>query len=289
VRNVQVIEPSGDVTRAHHVIGADESGNVTGPGPFCLAAVRCPRENGELIAELLIQNGLNPWLTKSQSLKANVSREEYNRRVEAFIDDLEESDARWQAAFGYDDATIHHKGAGVCALAKGTITSDSTYSGDAVLLPDGATTMYGEQQQHLRRQVSQFFDGSFESTFGAVYTSGLAKADLTYPEVTAADYISGYLRDALHHQEMSVSELPSQVSWFDSNWREPANLSAAQFYALKPAAGHYGPTEATRIAAWVKGRHPDGDDHDVSSQIENTVDMLESEEVQTYLRENVLS
>lgn len=269
------------------MIGADESGNVTGPGAFALATVRCPRESGELLAELLIENGLNPWFTKSQSLKSNTSREEHRDRVESFIEDLTQHPIEWRAAFGYDDVTIHHKAAGVCALAKSTITHTTEYNGDSVLLPDGATSMYGVQQEHLRRQATQFFDGSFESAFGGIYTSGLAKADLTYPEVTAADYISGYVRERAH-LDGGVQGLPDEAGWFDSNWREPSNLSPAPFYPLKPATGDFGETEAKRIVAWIKGRHPDGDDHDVSGQVENTIGMLESERVQMYLRNNIL-
>lgn len=289
MRNIQVVDPSSnDITRAHHVIGADESGNVTGPGAFALSVIRCPRECGEQLAEILIQNGLDPWVSKSQTLRAKTSDEEFNRRVESFIQDVSSTPVEWQAAVGYDDVTIHHKAAGVCALAKGTITSVRSYNGDAVLLPDGATSMYGSQQEHLRRQVSQFFDGSFESAFGAIYTSGLAKADLTYPEATAADYISGYVRSMLVDQGGSLDDLPDQVRWFDSNWREPSTLSPSPFYTLKPAAGHYGTTGETRIVAWIKGRHPEGDSHDVSGQVQNAVQMLESNRVQEYLINEIL-
>lgn len=288
MRDVQVIDASAETTRAHHVIGVDESGNVTGPGPFALAAVRSPRESGERLAELLIQHGLSPWMAKSQSLRSKLSRQEHNKRVESLLQDLTEHSIEWYAAFGHQNATIHQKAAGVSALAKKTITGDQAYTGDSVLLPDGSPSMYGEQQLHLRHQAAQFFDGPFDSAFGSVYPSGLPKADLTYPEVAAADYIAGYVRDTLAAQEQSVSDFSEHVVWFDSNWREPSNVTPTQFYALRPATGQYGTVEGTRVVAWIKGRHPDGEDHDVSSQVQNAVEMLESETVQQYLFENIL-
>lgn len=289
MRDVQIIDSSSETTRAHHVIGIDESGNVTGSGPFALSAVRCPREFGERIAELLIENELAPWMAKSRRLKSNTSSAVHNNRVRSFITDLSENPIEWRVAFGYQNATIHHKAAAVCALAKKTITADVDYQGDAVLLPDGATSMYGDQQAHLRRQSSQFFDGPFESAFGTVYTSGLSKADLTYPEVVAADYIAGYVRDIIAVQDQSVGDFGDNVVWFDSNWREPSDVAPAPFYALTPATGQYGVVEESRVVAWVKGRHPDGDDHDVSGQVRNAVDMLESDKVQQYLLDSILS
>jgi len=142
--------------------------------------------------------------------------------------------------------------------------------------------MYGESQSHLRKQASQIFDGSFQSTFGGIYVTGLSKADLTYPEVTAADYIAGYVRRAITERNESVATLPEEVVRFDPNWVEPS-VPPLPYYKIKGVSGEYGQREQTRIAAWIKGRHPDNDGFDISSQWENTVHMLESERLQTYL------
>lgn len=282
MRSVQIVDQSSDqTTRADHVIGIDESGQVIGPESFALAAVRCPREDGELLAELLVQNELAPWLGKSQTLAENVSQEERDRRVEDFIDSLAQESIQWKVAVGYSQGTIHHKAAAVCILAKKTITPISDFQGDSVLLPDGATSMYGDSQEHLRTQAAQIFDGSFQSAFGGVYVTGLPKGDLTYPEVTAADYLAGYIRKEIE-EGRAVEELPDEVIRFSHDWREPT-VSPLPFYEIIGANGEYGEIAQTRVAAWIKGRHPDGRDHDISSQWENTVQMLESELVQEYL------
>ena len=287
MRSVQVVEESsGETTRAEHVVGIDESGNVNGPGTFVLAAVRCPREDGEGLAELLINNDLLPWLGKSQTLAENTSPDERIQRVEGLIDDLEREGILWGAAVGHDHYSIHHKAAAVCVLSKQTITGDSGFQGDALLIPDGEAGMYGNSQQYLRTQAAQLFDGSFQSTFGGVFVTGLKKADLTYPEVTTADYLAGYIRDAIEERRESVQTLPDHVVRFDPNWREPS-LPPQPFYRIQGVSGQYGARERTRAVAWITGRHPDGDEYNVISQWENRVQILESETIQQYLLDNL--
>jgi hypothetical protein len=284
MRTVQVVDQSSEeTTRADHVIGVDESGNVTGPGPFALAAVRCPRREGELLAQLLVENRLSPWRGKSKTLGKNASPEGRNRRVRNLIEAFADEQIAWRVAFGYASVSIHHKAAGVCVLAKKTITSCNDFRRDSVLLPDGATSMYGSSQQHLRTQAAQIFDGSFRSAFGRVYATGLPNADLTYPEVAAADYLAGYVRGRIEtggHVDM----LPDEVLRFSRDWREPT-VSPSSFYRIRGSTGEYGTNGQTRVAAWVKGRRPCGDAHDVSAQWENTVRMLESDRLRAYLLE----
>lgn len=286
MRSVQVVEESsGETTRAEHIVGIDESGNVNGPDTFVLVAVRCPRENGERLAELLINNDLLPWLGKSQTLAENTPLDERVERVEGLIRDLERAEIPWGAAVGHDHYSIHEKAAAVCVLSKQTITGTPQFNGDALLIPDGAADMYGNSQQHLRTQAAQLFDGSFQSTFGGVFVTALAKADLTYPEVTAADYLAGYIREAINDRRESVQTLPDQVVRFDPHWREPS-VSPQPFYRIQGVSGEYGARERTRAVAWITGRHPDGDEYNVTSQWENRIQILESETVQKYLREN---
>lgn len=286
MRSVQVVdESSGSTTRADHVIGVDESGNATDSAPFALAVVRCLREDGERLAELLVRHGLSPWQGKSKTVAKNSSPAERDHRVEDLIDSLSDEPITWRVAAGFSSATIDHKAAGVCTLAKKTITSVGDFRGDSVIVPDGEPDMYGSRQEYLRVQASQTFDGSFQSAFGEVYVTGLASADLTYPEVATADYLAGYVRAAIADGQ-SVEALPDEVIWFSQDWREPS-VSPFPFYRIHGVTGEYGATERTRVAAWIKGRHPDGGSHDVSSQWENTVRMLESDRLQQYLLETM--
>lgn len=285
MRSVQVVnQATSEVTRANHVIGFDESGNVTQGEAFALSAVRSARGTGERIAEVLIECNLNPWRSKSKQLVEHTSRAERDARVENLITRLESEPIAWRAAVGYESMSIHHKAAALCTISQKTITGVDHYSGDAVIIPDGADDMYGNQQRYLRQQASQMFGGSFPSIFGEVYISALPKADLTYPEVAAADYLSGYLRSQLR-QGMDLGSLPPNVVRFDYNWREP-ETSPAPFYTLQRASSDYGAIERRRIMAWVLGRHPEGDEFDTSSQFTNRLtQMLESETVQQHLSE----
>lgn len=286
MRSVQVIEQSGgNVTRANNVIGIDESGNVTGAGEFALVTVRCPRDTGEQLAELLVDNDLFPWRGKSQTLAQSTSLSERRERVQGLIGALSQTDISWRGAVGYSAQSIHEKAAAICTLSKKTITGDDDFGGDSVLIPDGSAEMYGANQEHLRTQAAQIFDGPFQSHFGEVYATGLVKADLTYPEVTTADYIAGYLREKLQ-EGYTAESLPSNVVRFQKGWREP-NGGPLPYYTIKGVSGAYGNTAQTRAAAWIKGRHPDGDDHDISSQWPNTVRMLESDMLQQYLLDRV--
>lgn len=288
MREVQVIDQSSSrPTRADHVIGIDESGNANGEGPFALAAVRCERANGERLAELLVDNGLSPWIGKSQTLAQNCSPEERDRRVSGLIDDLDAEGIQWKLAVSYDHIDIVYKAAAACALAKKTITAEAPeFSGDSVLIPDGALDMYGTDQEYLRRQAAYIFDGQFQSTFGTVYVTGLEKADLTYPEVAAADFLAGYVRRRLVNGEMSTVGSHNNIVWYTTDWREP-DSEPLPLYRIRGVGGDYGDKERTRIAAWVKGRTPDDDTRDISSQWQNTVEMLESEKVQQYLLDTV--
>jgi hypothetical protein len=285
VRSVQIVDQSdSSTTRAEHVIGVDESGNVTGGGCFALAAVRCPREDGERLAELLIENDLDPWRAKSQTVVGRSSTAVRDQRVEDFIEAMESEPISWHAAAGYSGFNIHCKAAAVCVLAKKTITADSHFSGDAIIIPDGSSSMYGNKQKHLRTQANQIFDGAFQSTFGGIYVTGLAKADLTYPEATAADFLAGYVRQQIE-SGVQIESLPTQVHRFDGNWREPI-VTPKPYYRIQGLGGDFGGVQQNRAVAWIKGRHPDGDSYDSSTQWQNAVQILESEPVQQYLLAN---
>lgn len=254
--------------------------------PFSLAAVRCPRERSEELAEVLISCELAPWRAKSRSLASHCgSLEERNHRIEQFIKKLSSRGFHWATTFGWEKIPVDACAAAICTLSKKTITEAAgTYTGDSVLLPDGTVDTYGKDQEYLRIQASTFFGGSFRSNFGSVYVSGLPKADLTYPEVMAADFISGYVRKQVEGERFGrIMDLEGCVGWFDENWREP-NTGAAPFYVMGSLPADYGEIEKTRIVSWIKGRCPDGAEYD-SSQYSRAIDYLESETVKEYLGE----
>lgn len=288
MQKVQVVdESSGETTRAHHVIGVDESGDMTDSKPFALAVVRCPREDGERLAELLVNHQLPPWQGKSKTIAKNRSPEERNRRVQSLIESFADEPITWRVAFGYSIGGIDHKAAGICNLSKKTITSVTNYQGDSIIVPDGELDMYGNKQKYLRIQAAQAFDGSFQSTFGGIYVTGLSKADRTYPEVATADYLAGYVRSAIKNGQ-SVEALPDQVIWFNRDWREPTT-SPSPCYQICGVGGEYGEIEQTRVTAWIKGRNPEDDSPDVSSQWKNTIQRLKSGELRKYLLETMSS
>lgn len=148
--------------------------------------------------------------------------------------------------------------------------------------------MYGNQQEHLRVQASQFFDGSFQSEFGSVYVTALPGGDLAYPEAAVADHLAGYVRAAVEDGRDYPGTVPDSVQWFDSNWREPAG-TPIPYYRLRGISGDMRSVERNRTAAWIEGRHPDGEQYDTSSQWENVLERLESRRVQEHLRDRVSS
>lgn len=167
MRSVQVVnQNTGDVTRADHMVGFDESGTITHDDVFVLSAVRCPRSSGERLAELLIDCELRPWKAKSQQLVGHTSPATRDTRVEDLISRLDSEPIEWRTAVSYSSTSIQHKAAALCMLSQKTITGDNDYSGDAVIVPDGASDMYGYNQSILRQQAAQRFGSSFQSASG---------------------------------------------------------------------------------------------------------------------------
>jgi len=147
--------------------------------------------------------------------------------------------------------------------------------------------MYGDQQEYLRVQAGQFFDGAFQSEFGSVYVAALTDGDLTYPEVAAADHLAGYVRAAVDDERSYPSTLPDPVRWFSSDWREPTGVPIP-YYRLRGISGRMQSDGENRVVAWIEGRHPDGEQYDISSRWDSFLDRLDSEQVQEYLRSQVV-
>lgn len=283
-----VEDGSGERKRADHVIGVDEPGNPTGSDPFVLAAVQCPRSHGEHLAEQLIRCGLDPWKNKSRTLSADIDTTEHTRRVETFVEALKEIPVTWSAVAGWGSYDIKQRAATACIVTTKALTADTavrpSYKGPAVLLHDGAEDTYGSKQRLLRQHAATQFGGGFDSRVCPVYTSALPKADLTYPEVNAADYLAGYIRHKLSEGN-PVELLPNPVTRIDDSWRVADGVPVAH-YRLRTTGGTQESTARSRVIAWIEGRRIANPDTLTGQKpYGKLIDRLSSERVKQYLSE----
>lgn len=298
LRSVQAFEHgTNDVVRADHIIGIDESGNPTAGTPYVIAAVHCPRDASESLAELLVEAGLGPWQRKSASLGVVTSSQaERTARVERFIDFLDDSASTWSAAAGWSDYSQLDRAAIACRVAKGTLTLPSqsavvSCTGDVLILHDGDYDVYHPNLRPLRVQAASVFDSSFEAAFSPVYMSAFSKADLTYPEVTATDFLAGYIHHMLSsNSSVSIETCHENVFRIDArNWRTSTNISPKPLHLIQPGTRQENTTIRTRVIAWMDGRRPPEEANPSTDLFEKFVSgRIESEVLQTYLM-NLLS
>lgn len=279
--------------RARHVIDVDESGNPAAGSPYVLVAVHCPREHSELLAAYLIEAGLGPWQRTSKSLGiATKSSEERSERVERFLELLLESSVQWYAAAGWAGYSQHDRAAAVCRIAKATLTGPNksgvdSCDGNVLVLHDGDLDVYHPNLRPLRIQGASAFNASFEETIAPVYLSAVSKADLTYPEVAAADFIAGYLRHKLRADPAHTIECcPANVVRIDpSNWRGSTDISPKPLSVVRPGTRREQSSIQTRVLAWMDGRQPPDETVGRSTLYERFVrDRITEQSVQTYLR-----
>lgn len=295
LRPVQLLEHgTEDSIRTSRVIGVDESGNPPAGTPYVIAAVQCPRDASDSLAELLIEAGLGPWQRKSKSLGiAADSPADRTQRVERFVESLDDSVFTWRAAAGWGEYSPVDRAATACRVAKGTLTlpgrSDVvSCQGNVLVLHDGGYNVYHPDLRPLRVQAASAFDSSFESEFSPVYVSAFSSADLTYPEVTAADFIAGYVRHLISSDSpVSIEACHENVSRIDApNWPDPTSISPKPLYQVRHGTRREATTIRTRVVAWMDGRQPPGEDGFSTDLYDEFVDgRLESELVQTYLAE----
>ena len=72
------------------VIGVDESGPPRKAEPFTIAAVCCQRTHSTMLTEKMIESGLMPWKFKNRGMLERYSEEGFERRVEQFIQTIED-------------------------------------------------------------------------------------------------------------------------------------------------------------------------------------------------------
>lgn len=291
LRSVQLVEAgSGERTQVGTVVGVDESGNPTGNAkPFVLAALRCPRSDSERLAKRLVQCGLHPWQNKSRSLAAVVDeRNEQTRRVERFVEAISSDVASWSAAVGWQRYDLVERAAVACSVTSKALTTPHcetpvSVDGDAVLLHDGGENTYGANQRVLREQAATTFDASFQSSICPVFVAPMTKADLTYPEAIAADYLAGYVRERVAAGS-SVETLPPQVVRIDTSWTEPT-VAPASLFQVRTSGVSQDAAIRTRIAAWLEGRRPPKSTSLTNdSHYERLVARIQDDTLRTYLR-----
>lgn len=290
LRPIQVIDESGRRKCLDHVVGVDESGNPDGNGgPFVIAAVQCPRRYGEKLAEHLIDARLNPWRNKSNSLSViDEAKSTQDERIESFINTIRSTPVTWCTAVGWEAYGVPKRAAIACTVTSKALSTphsnqDLDFEGDTALIHDGNAKTYGNNQLHLRKQASTEFNPSFQSAISSVHVSSLPKADLTYPEAIAADYIAGFVRKKIATGEASVKQMPEQVVWVSSDWTyedvQPAPLYWLRTSNIEPTAA-----EQSRIISWIEGRRPPDDGFSSSKRFEDLIETrIESEKLQAYL------
>lgn len=145
-----------------------------------------------------------------------------------------------------------------CVLTTKTITdASSPYIGPAVLIHDGDPSTFGYRSVVLRRAASAQFDG-FGRRVTPVYTTCLRNADRTYPEVMAADYISGYLKSRI--ESVGVAGVSYSIERIDSSWTAPSDRAPRTAVEIRPRRRRNRQTKIDRVAAWIGGTRPaDGD------------------------------
>lgn len=288
LRQVELVEKLNDGGRSNqqrvdHVVGVDESGNSK-EGPFVMTAVQCPRSCGETLAKLLIHHGLEPWKSKSSSTPAEMSNEELSANISSLIDSLSDTPVTWHAVGGWGSYSKQERAMIACIVTTKSMTgSDDSpvpdYDGPATLMHDGGRRMYGNSQIAIRKAANRQFSG-FADRHTPVYVSFMSDGDKTYPEITAADYISAYLRSEIPSR--SIESIRS-LDRIDESWRASSKEPPATLYEIRARRRGRPQQKEERAAAWIDGRRPPQRDSWDGSQLDSLVDRLKSDTVREYL------
>lgn len=290
LRRVELVESGGEgsghanVQHINHVVGVDESGN-SADGPFVMTAVQCPREHGELLAEFLIEEELQPWKSKSSSTPPGMSTSDLSGHVSTLLERIEETPITWHAVAGWGSYNKSERAAIACIVASKAMTGGGSqempdYNGPATLMHDGGYQLYGNGQLAIRRAASRQFNG-FGDRVTPVYLSFLEGGDKTYPEITAADYIAGYLRSEIPEQGIEGLRLP--VNRINESWRASDSDPPWPLYQIRTRNRRRQQAKEARAAAWIEGRRPPADGGWNESPLESLAGRLTSETVRDYI------
>ena len=275
-----IVDTQPPVQHASHVVGVDESGNHH-DGPFVMTAVQCPRSYGESLAELLIEFGLEPWKSKSSSTPQDMSKTDLSETVEDLLDSFDSSPITWHTVAGWGAYTIDQRAATACIVTSKALTggSISEYEGPAAMVHDGGSRMYGTRQERLRRAATRQFNG-FGDRVTPVYITQLQDGDRIYPELTAADYIAGYIRSQL--PETGIERLGYNIQRIDESWNV-SDDPPSTLYSLRSRNRRQSQQKYDRAAAWIEGRRPSSDDAWGNQPLQSLANRLRSDVVQEYL------
>lgn len=276
-----IVETQPAVQHASHVVGVDESGNSS-DGPFVMAAVQCPRSSGEQLAGVLIDLGLEPWKSKSSSTPVGMTDGELSLAVKILIERFAEMPVTWHAVAGWATYGKDQRAAIACTTASKALTGGGDipeYEGPAALIHDGGQRMYGSRQIVLRRAAGRQFNG-FADRITPVYLTQLQDGDKTYPELTAADYIAGYLRSKI--PEVGIEGLGYGVERINDSWKA-SDDPPVTLYSLRARDRQRSQRSEDRAAAWIEGRRPSPEDAWEEQPLPSIIDRLHSDVVKEYL------
>lgn len=248
-----------------------------------MTAVQCPRWHGESLAESLIDLGLEPWKSKSSSTPQSVSGTELSETVEQLLSSFDSSPITCHTVAGWGTYTIDQRAATACIVASKALTGGSgsvpEYEGPAALVHDGGSRMYGSRQDRLRRAATRQFNG-FGNRVTPVYITQLQDGDRIYPEVTAADYIAGYIRSQL--PETGIEGIGYDVQRINDSWNV-SDDPPCTLYTLRSRDRRQSQQRYDRAVAWIEERQPSSDDVWGSQPLQSLADRLQSDVVQEYL------
>lgn len=277
-----VVDTQPPVQRANYVVGVDESGNHH-DGPFVMTAVQCPRSYGEHLAELLIELGLEPWKSKSSSTPQGMSYTELSAAVEELLASFQSTPITWHTVAGWGTYTVDQRAATACTVVSKTLTGGSgpipEYEGPAALIHDGGSRMYGSRQERLRRAATRQFSG-FGNRVTPVYITQLKSGDRIYPELTAADYIAGYVRSQL--PDTGIEGFGYDIQRIDDSWNV-SDDPPATLYRLRSRNRRQSQERYDCAAAWIEGRCPSSDSTWGEQPFQSLVSRLRSDTVREYL------
>lgn len=254
LRSVTVVGSQGHSVNADHLIGVDESEG----DHFVVVGVRCTRENDIDLVRALIENGLQPFRHKSDSIVryGHLDKSDRIERVEDLLDDIEQLPITWAAVIGSD--TLSREGrAAACAMAAKKSITDGLATGniahgcnDHVLLHDGKHDPHKDYFEALQEIVPGILDSSFQRIISPVHLAFLQDADRVYPQNTTADFIAGYLREKVEDLD---EDLPGHVHRFDKSWIDRAP-KPDPVYRLKDFQPVREEELRSRVIAWMTGK-----------------------------------
>jgi hypothetical protein len=279
---VSLSEHSSDTrVNAKHIIGVDESGN-SADGPFVVTAVQCPRSSGEQLAEILIELDLDPWRSKSSSKPEGMTNEELTKNVEQLLEKITGAPISWHATACWGSCQADRRAMAICILStRALVKSQREYEGNAVIMHDGRGTEFGNGYIKLRRAAREQFQG-FGERETPVYLTTLDSGDRIYPEITAADYISGLLRSEIQDRGIEPVQR-SHLDRLDRSWSAPSDSPPEPEYDIRRRTRRREPRHEDRAAAWIEGRRPPADERWGDNPLDTIVSRLESETVRRYL------